>query len=61
MHYIKQQIREQITLFPQTLEDYVSANNPVKIIDHFVGMLDLAKISRLLKRVHIYGLIAKIP
>lgn len=41
MHYIKEQSRDQLTLFPETLEDYISANNPVQFIDRFVDMLDL--------------------
>lgn len=40
MHYIKEQSRGQLTLFPETLEDYVSANNPVQFIDRFVDTLD---------------------
>lgn len=33
--------RAQTLLFPETLEDYVSATNPVRFLDAFVGSLDL--------------------
>ena len=34
--------REQSTLFPECLEDWVGENNPVRVIDVFVDELDLA-------------------
>ena len=34
--------REQCTLFPETLEDFIDENNPVRIVDYFVEGLDLA-------------------
>jgi transposase len=36
--------REQPTLFPPRIEDYVGPTNPVRAIDSFVGALDLAKL-----------------
>ena len=33
--------RNQITLFPERLEDYVGEDNPVRAVDAFVGELDL--------------------
>ena len=42
MGYIVGQDRTQSTLFPQALEEYISAENPVRFIDAFVGELDLA-------------------
>jgi transposase len=33
--------RSQTLLFPETLEDYVAADNPVRFLDAFVGALDL--------------------
>jgi transposase len=36
--------REQITLFPAVLDDYVGEENPVRAIDVFVDGLDLAKL-----------------
>ena len=34
--------RDQTTLFPECLEDWVDENNPVRVIDVFVDNLDLA-------------------
>jgi len=34
--------RRQATLLPETIEDYVGKENPVRVIDAFVDMLDLA-------------------
>ncbi len=33
--------RGQITLFPEWLEDWIGADNPVRVIDVFVDELDL--------------------
>ena len=33
--------RGQTTLFPESLDDWVSDDNPVRVIDAFVGALDL--------------------
>jgi transposase len=33
--------RSQTTLFPESLEDWVDENNPVRVIDAFVDALDL--------------------
>src|SRR5215208_6128980 len=33
--------RSQTTLFPESLEDWVSEDNPVRVIDAFVDALDL--------------------
>jgi hypothetical protein len=33
--------RSQTSLFPESLEDWVSENNPVRVIDAFVDALDL--------------------
>ncbi len=33
--------REQGTLFPDRLEDWIGADNPVRVIDVFVDELDL--------------------
>jgi hypothetical protein len=34
--------RQQRVLFPESLDDYISADNPVRFIDAFVDSLDLA-------------------
>jgi transposase len=36
--------RGQRTLFPECLEDCIDENNPVRVIDAFVGALDLAEL-----------------
>ncbi len=40
-HHIKGQGRNQITLFPETLDDFVTEENPVRVVDAFVDELDL--------------------
>ena len=36
--------REQQAMFPATLDEYVSADNPVRVIDAFVAELDMVKL-----------------
>ena len=36
--------RAQSTLFPECLEDWIDGSNPVRVIDAFVDMLDLAEL-----------------
>ena len=36
--------RGQRTLFPECLEDWISEDNPVRVIDVFVDELDLAEL-----------------
>lgn len=43
MSYITGQNRGQITLFPKTIDEYISQDNPVQVIDAFIENLDLAK------------------
>jgi transposase len=40
--FIEQQERGQITLFPERLDDYVSEDNPVRVVDVFIEGLHLA-------------------
>ncbi len=40
-HHIKGQGRNQITLFPEALDDFVTEENPVRVVDAFVDELDL--------------------
>jgi transposase len=40
-HHILGQSRTQTTLFPEVLEDFVTEDNPVRVIDIFVEGLDL--------------------
>ena len=36
--------RNQVTLLPECLEDYVAEDNPVRVIDFFVDQLDLGEL-----------------
>jgi transposase len=42
MDYIRGTARNQVILFPEAVEDYITADNPVRFIDAFVTSLDLA-------------------
>jgi transposase len=42
--FIDEADRNQGTLLPERVEEYVSEENPVRVIDAFVGELDLAKL-----------------
>ena len=44
MNHISGVARDQVTLFPEAIEDYLSAENPVRFLDAFVDSLDMAKI-----------------
>jgi transposase len=43
-HFIEGVNRNQSTLFPECLEDWIGEDNPVRVIDVFVGGLDLARL-----------------
>jgi len=45
MEFINGEDREQQTLFPETINEYVNENNTVRIIDAFVNSLDLASMN----------------
>jgi hypothetical protein len=38
--FVEGESRNQSTLFPESLEDYVGKDNPVRVIDIFVDELD---------------------
>jgi transposase len=40
MEHVSGTPREQITLFPEAIVDYVSVDNPVRFLDAFVDGLD---------------------
>lgn len=76
MGYIEKANREQATLLPDRIEDYVGEGNPVRVIDAFVDSLDLEELSfakaapaetgrppydpRDLLKLYIYGYLNKI-
>lgn len=41
MKYVEGQDREQMTLLPDCIEDYIGEDNPVRVIDAFVDGLNL--------------------
>ena len=41
MHYLQGSSRNQTTLFPTTLDEYITEDNAVRFIDAFVNSLDL--------------------
>src|SRR5574341_828696 len=44
MDYIRGSARNQVILFPETVEDYITEDNPVRFIDAFVASLDLSEL-----------------
>ncbi len=42
--FIEGENRQQSTLFPERLDDYVAEDNPVRVVDVFVEQLDLGKL-----------------
>lgn len=44
MGHIQGLARNQMTLFPEALDDYVSADNPVRFLDAFIDTLDLERL-----------------
>jgi len=41
MGYITGEDRNQIILFPESIDEYVSDNNSIRIIDEYIKQLDL--------------------
>src|SRR6266513_2256338 len=44
MDYIRGVNRNQVILFPESVEDYITEENPVRFIDAFVSSFDLAQL-----------------
>jgi transposase len=40
--FIEGEVRNQGTLFPERLDDYVAEDNPVRVIDVFIDDLDVS-------------------
>jgi transposase len=36
--------KNQMILFPETLDEYIAENNPVRVIDVFIENLDVAEV-----------------
>ena len=43
--FVEEADRGQGTLLPERLDDFIDESNPVRVIDVFVGALDLAEMS----------------
>ena len=43
MNYVQGDDRQQPTMFPAVLDDYITENNPTRVIDAFVDSLDLTE------------------
>jgi len=39
--YVEGGDRQQVTLLPECLDDHIAEDNPVRVVDAFVGELDL--------------------
>jgi len=44
MDFIRGASQNQVMLFPESVEDYITEDNPVRFIDAFIGSLDLAEL-----------------
>ena len=42
--YVESQDRQQVTLLPECLDDFIGEDNPVRVVDAFVEELDLATV-----------------
>lgn len=42
--FVEGQDRQQVTLMPECLDDFIGDDNPVRVIDPFVRELDLAEL-----------------
>ncbi|MFT5510746.1 MAG: transposase [Hyphomicrobiaceae bacterium] len=75
--FVEETDREQMTLFPARLEDYVGEDNPVRAVDVFVDNLDLDRLGfvrvqplnlgrpgydpRTMLKLYIYGYLNRVP
>ncbi|HAN56546.1 MAG TPA: IS5/IS1182 family transposase, partial [Betaproteobacteria bacterium] len=42
--FIQGEGRNQVTLLPECLDDYITEDNPVRVVDVFVDELDLSEL-----------------
>ena len=42
--FVEEHDRTQSILFPERLDDYISAENPIRVVDAFVERLDLKEV-----------------
>ena len=48
--FIEGVARDQVTLLPESLDDYVAEDNPARVVDAFIEMLDLASLGFAVER-----------
>ena len=44
MRYVEGYSRDQVLIFPEVIDDYVSVDNQVRVIDAFINMLNMFKL-----------------
>lgn len=44
MGYIEGEDRNQITLFPECIDDYINNDSPVRVIDAYIDQLDVEEL-----------------
>jgi transposase len=44
MRFIEGRDRDQATLFPERLDEFIDADNPVRVVDVFIDALDLPEL-----------------
>ncbi|MCJ2143893.1 IS1182 family transposase [Methylobacterium sp. E-066] len=75
--FIAGEDRQQITLLPDCLDDYITADNPVRLVEVFVDELDLTKLGfagavpeatgrpayhpAILLKIYLYGYLNRVP
>jgi transposase len=45
MGYLKGEDRNQLILFLESIDEYVSGNNSIRILDEYIEQLDLERLS----------------
>src|ERR1700719_326218 len=76
MGYVEGTNREQVVMFPEVIDDYVSGENPVRFVEAFVNQLELSALGfskaepeergrpaydpRALLKLYIYGYVNEI-
>ena len=55
MRHISGDSRQQVTLLPDTLDDYVDKDHPVRVIDAFVDTLDMKALDFSKAETHVTG------
>lgn len=55
MGYIQGQDRNQMILFPESIDDYISDNSPIRVIDEFVEQLDMEALNFKKAVCHVLG------